>query len=199
MPCALEDCDRPQHHPRSRKCREHFNAARRIPGSNSTSRKNPDGTPAICGWDEDCERAVRAAGLCNAHYQAFRKGGYAKKKPCPIPGCDRTDLYETTPGCKKHYQLAQRYSLSMLELASLCASPACQNSGCGARENLHLDHDHACCPQGKFGTRRVVSCGDCVRGWLCRGCNWALGNLQEDLGKLKGLAEYVQRAPRLRS
>jgi hypothetical protein len=35
-------------------------------------------------------------------------------------------------------------------------------------DTLHIDHDHACCPDGK-------SCEDCRRGLLCQGCNLRVG------------------------
>lgn len=39
---------------------------------------------------------------------------------------------------------------------------------CGTLDNLHMDHDHSCCP-GK------ETCGKCVRGVLCRAHNIADG------------------------
>lgn len=38
----------------------------------------------------------------------------------------------------------------------------------------HVDHDHACCPT-KGG---AATCGECVRGVLCLGCNVALGHYE---------------------
>lgn len=39
------------------------------------------------------------------------------------------------------------------------------------RTRLHVDHDHSCC----LGER---SCGKCVRGLLCSGCNALIGMLE---------------------
>lgn len=40
--------------------------------------------------------------------------------------------------------------------------------------DLTVDHDHRCCPPSK-------SCGNCIRGLLCHGCNMRLGQLESDL------------------
>jgi hypothetical protein len=48
-----------------------------------------------------------------------------------------------------------------------------------------IDHDHACCP----GRR---SCGRCVRGLLCQGCNLGLGAFRDSTGSLSAAAEYLR-------
>lgn len=44
----------------------------------------------------------------------------------------------------------------------------------GKTRRLSVDHDHACCPG-------PVSCGQCVRGLLCRPCNDLLGHARDEL------------------
>lgn len=50
---------------------------------------------------------------------------------------------------------------------------------------LSIDHDHSCCPGKK-------SCGKCIRGLLCTSCNWALGQVQDDVVRSILLAEYLE-------
>jgi Autographiviridae endonuclease VII len=52
-------------------------------------------------------------------------------------------------------------------------------------ENLHVDHDHACCP----GDR---TCGRCIRGLLCRYCNQALGLLKDSVARAESAASYLR-------
>jgi hypothetical protein len=51
---------------------------------------------------------------------------------------------------------------------------------------LHVDHDHACCPC--IDTR--YTCGKCVRGLLCDGCNTRIGYLE---GLLKEADPFVPK------
>lgn len=51
---------------------------------------------------------------------------------------------------------------------------------------FHIDHDHSCCP----GDR---SCGNCLRGLLCRACNTALGLLAEDPDRLRAARIYLRK------
>lgn len=52
----------------------------------------------------------------------------------------------------------------------------------------HIDHDHTCCP----GSR---SCGNCVRGILCEGCNLQIGQVEALTQKvpLNALFSYLSR------
>lgn len=57
----------------------------------------------------------------------------------------------------------------------------------GRMRPIHaIDHDHSCCATG-------ASCGNCVRGILCRRCNSALGYLQDDPRVARQAAEYLQK------
>lgn len=67
------------------------------------------------------------------------------------------------------------YRLTLDRYAEILAS---QGGGCGICGTLQassdgkafaVDHDHRCCPE------RQRSCGQCVRGLLCGGCNGLLG------------------------
>jgi recombination endonuclease VII len=63
---------------------------------------------------------------------------------------------------------------------AICGSP-----DPGGHGNWHADHDHACCPG-------VRSCGKCLRGALCAGCNMALGLFHDDLGRLRSAIAYLE-------
>lgn len=160
-----------------------------------TPRRYSDlGDPLTCNADETCSKPIHSMGLCNAHYQMVAKGGPAPIKKCPITGCE-VDIFASTETCKKHRQFMWRYSLTTDRCIELHypRNRICSNTGCLATDNLALDHDHACCNREKYGTSHKVSCGECVRGWLCSGCNRALGCINDSPQKLRGLIEFLER------
>lgn len=56
-------------------------------------------------------------------------------------------------------------------------------------KRLAVDHDHSCCAG-------PISCGQCVRGLLCRNCNRdVLGHLKDDPASLRRAIEYVESPP----
>lgn len=52
---------------------------------------------------------------------------------------------------------------------------------------LVVDHDHACCPS-------KLSCGRCVRGFLCMQCNHMLGEAYDNPEVLESAAAYLRSA-----
>ncbi|MCE5292915.1 MAG: endonuclease VII domain-containing protein [Nocardiaceae bacterium] len=87
-------------------------------------------------------------------------------------------------------QLRRRIQLYKMSVAEFETRLAAQKGRCAACETSfedqtpHVDHDHACCP----GKR---SCGKCVRGLLCRRCNWILGQARDDAKLLGRVANYI--------
>lgn len=155
------------------------------------------GEPLPCSAP-DCDKNVSAGGLCERHYKMFRKYGvtdWETYKSCPVSNCGRR-MVRGAEICKRCNQFKWRYSLTSEGVKELFKPEnyRCNNGGCSETSNLHLDHSHVCCPDGKFRTSHKKSCGKCVRGWLCRGCNLALGYLQENPQKIRGLILYLERA-----
>lgn len=81
---------------------------------------------------------------------------------------------------------AWNYGLTIERVKGLLAAGC---AVCGSDENLHIDHDHSCCPVGASPR----SCGRCVRGALCNGCNTALGLLKEDPVRIAALLAHTQK------
>lgn len=52
---------------------------------------------------------------------------------------------------------------------------------------IHTDHDHDCCP----GSR---SCGKCIRGLACDGCNSGVGHFRDDPDRMRRAADALEAA-----
>ena len=133
-----------------------------------TNRENKSG---LSSWCRDCAKAT--------HLRWWHERGGAEKhkaaKEARHHEHRRTELkrlYNLTPAA---------YDALVLKQGGLCA--ACGNpetvSKRGRPPSLCVDHDH---------TTGVV------RGLLCNRCNQALGLLQDDPDRIRGLLSYVQSA-----
>lgn len=90
---------------------------------------------------------------------------------------------------KNRYHMTERQFWQMFEAQGRqCAIPGCGKTSPGKRRWC-VDHDHACCP----GPR---SCGKCIRGLLCVGCNTALGHVGDNVQLIAGMMTYLHESPR---
>jgi hypothetical protein len=85
----------------------------------------------------------------------------------------------STPEARARWRLKHKLKRYGLTQALFDALLEAQGYACGmCRESfsddqaIFIDHDHACCRDEKS------SCGKCVRGLLCLGCNTALGHIE---------------------
>lgn len=51
---------------------------------------------------------------------------------------------------------------------------------------LVVDHSHSCCP-GR------ISCGKCIRGLLCQGCNIGIGHFNDSVERMVFAVAYISR------
>lgn len=178
-------------------CKRHYS---RLQKGLPLDRKNKintkeDGSRKECE-NPECERVVFTNGLCSPHYYqdyALRTGTGPKPLTyCPVDGCGRIKAYRSVI-CKRCNQFRWRFSLTVEATIQSWkyGNRHCSNPGCLSKESLHMDHDHDCCPPGKFPQSSKVSCGECVRGWLCHPCNMSLGQMQEDPRRIEGLLRYL--------
>lgn len=212
--CAVLDCDNPV---KSRNlCSTHYQRVLRN-GEPLAQRRTkwtlPDGTRMKC-IEEGCEEPVKVSARCALHYDRMKKGEYGKPfkgaysrdpklkripnptKDCPVEGCGKKMAGGRTI-CSRCNQFRWRYGLEYDRLFELfkAENRVCSNLACRSTKRLHLDHDHSCCNSPGGGRKGdQVSCGKCVRGWLCGNCNTSMGLVGDDPVKLQGLIDFLEQS-----
>ena len=162
---------------------------------------------------DGCDEKHRSKGMCEKHYhRAWKHGDPLKvgivfekrehEKWCPpceawLPKSKfsqssvRSDgLQGICKSCHSDAWLKNKFNLTrdqwnqmLADQGGACA--ACGTTEPGGKGTWHVDHDHRCCPAtGK-------SCGECVRGLLCQGCNRGMGYLNDDPDRLLAAAAYL--------
>jgi len=82
--------------------------------------------------------------------------------------------------------LARKFGITAESFAAILKGQGGGCAICGVKEAAwNVDHDHACCPTTR-------TCGKCIRGILCRGCNFGLGNFRDDPELLKIAIRYLR-------
>lgn len=178
-------------------CYFHYNRKRN--SRELTARKNQpridsEGNKLPCRYP-GCPRPLHRRGYCFGHakQEAAKLPLTGFTAQCEVFECE--EIVTLALGgvvCRKHRQQAWRFNISQVELVKFWGKGKCWNFGCENIGNLHMDHDHSCCPPGKY-KRGKHSCGNCVRGMLCKDCNTTLGQMKESPRKIRGLANYLNR------
>lgn len=162
----------------------------------------------------ECGRTIYASGMCSPHYQRrLTKGDALAGRPVlPAPECDGENRrcrrcrevkpvngFEAASHATKHIcidceasaKLSKRYGITagqydqMLHaqggVCAICEEPPGRD---GRFRKLAVDHDHACCDTNR-------SCGKCVRGLLCRRCNFGLAGFRDRIELLHKAETYL--------
>lgn len=96
---------------------------------------------------------------------------------------------EANPEAQPVYRLTHKFGIGIAEYNRMLVAQGGVCAICGSEAGermLAVDHDHRCCP----GDR---SCGSCIRGLLCHGCNVTLGVVRDDVGRLMAMVGYLSR------
>ena len=125
---------------------------------------------------------------CGPGARFRRRTGRGARVECRGKRLSPRKAYPNSAAERRRDLLRRNYKMSPEEYADLLA----KQDGCcrvclkQAVENevLAVDHDHACCS----GDR---SCGQCVRGLLCRRCNLGLGYFGDDIEVLGRAIRYL--------
>lgn len=133
-------------------------------------------------WCVDCWRAY--------HRERYQQ---AKKDPEKLARIRKNSMESARrmravdPDRHNGYARKYKHNIEQAAYEALLASQQglCANPGC-SRPARDIDHDHTCCP----GKR---ACGKCIRGILCRPCNFVLGAVEDDVERLRGLAIYLEK------
>lgn len=128
---------------------------------------------------------------CHAMYsEKYRQRNYVKTKAAKVAleryhllSDDEKKVYNSNAR-RKGWHLKGSYGKTMEWYSETLEKQGGGCAICGRHPNLDeflcVDHDHSCCPGEK-------SCGECVRGLLCRRCNFALGTLENEEFLQKGM------------
>lgn len=194
-PCVEEDCKAAAH---SRgMCASHY-------GYWWRANRDDLVATAVC---EECGAgvALRAAGrmrkFCSRRCSETSKSRrYRQQATCPSCKGEKPTSRWLCVSCTKRKTLQRRMALYGLTLERAEQMLSEQDGRCVictvaiTFDTLHVDHDHKCCDNGDYpgGKWYAASCGKCVRGFLCPGCNVALGSFRDDADRMEAAARYIR-------
>ncbi|QBP33388.1 endonuclease VII [Gordonia phage BrutonGaster] len=194
--CRGQECDLPVSSKSLGLCHSHACRYRRHKSGQKSQGDplRPLGSRQPCSIS-GCKRVHSSHGYCRYHKKRVVDGFVpASERPkgppasCRVSECSRQS--QQAGYCTKHYARFYRYKLSPTDFEGLIEGQGGRCAICDSRFDMsrpgliHVDHDHGCCAGG-------TTCGECVRGLLCRSCNWGLGNFSDDPRRLDAAIRYL--------
>lgn len=172
-------------------CSQHYGLWHRNKGTDVPllSNRIPEGSKCAI---EGCGNLVYCKGWCRAHHSRWRRYGDAnaphikvhripKGTICSVKECAKPANSRSL--CKTHHVALLRKELlermmgrPKSETCEICNTAATGKGRSG--NSICFDHDH------KTGK---------PRGWICSGCNKAIGLVKEDIGRLNAIISYLER------
>lgn len=130
-------------------------------------------------------------------WDEFNRGNGARGYSSWCRACSKKQHHDKPYELRRTYSLKSRlakYSLTVEQYEHLLSKYGGRCWRCkrfetakgpgGKVQRLSVDHDHGCCPGDS-------SCGRCIRGLLCVGCNFILGRI--DGGQVDSYLVYLAR------
>jgi len=200
--CSVEGCGYSVRNKNNHLCHAHRERLRR---TGSLMLHKPITRQRFVCSVPDCGRKHASLGYCTIHYDRLKKtGDVSADVPARIWRFTRVNSdglrwcytceqwlieseFTQTNVCSRCRQLTN-YGMNRIEWDALFVSQGSACAICRSTEGgngWHTDHDHSCCPLRK-------SCGKCVRGILCNGCNTGIGLLQDSAEILTAAAAYLE-------
>ncbi len=129
--------------------------------------KGAKGSQGRKGQCKKCIKKWHKAHNAQPAVKALRQKNHAARKARP-----EAQMIDWNNRLVKTYNITSDQYIQMLSaqnnLCGLCKQPERSVTKNGTVMKLSVDHDHSCCAGSK-------SCGQCVRGLLCQGCNARMG------------------------
>jgi len=141
----------------------------------------PKGKCLDCGTDTHSTEAVRCR-ECHLT-DRWKRPNFETEEEL------QEDIKKRKNASRIKYVYKKQYGLTEQDYEDMLKEQNYSCAICGVHQDtldvrMNVDHDHSCCP-GRY------TCGNCIRGLLCRACNTALGGFRDNENILKSALQYI--------
>lgn len=130
-----------------------------------------------------CETCISGVKLCNWCGETKGRDQFSVLRSSP------DGLQQHCRSCQSWQRRYRRYGIDQEKFQEMLEEQGGRCAICPREFDdkypPHIDHDHACCDD------RNGTCGNCVRKLLCKPCNTALGQINDDPEIAISLAAYL--------